>query len=299
MNNKSVICIPHGGLNDSLCQIEKCRAYCEKFNRILYIDTTKSGLMLEFKRFFKFKSNLNFNFSEMPSINVLNELSAFPAELSGRIDGIKSYYSLELGLMCQHESQIILSFDFQKDYSEEILIHEQCGGGTGAHKLINYLMFSDEVNSFVSNNISNLPTIYDAIHIRNSDYKTDYVGYFNLIQNNLENENLLICSDDDKVVEYAQSFFKDHNVLNFGGLVGNGYLPPHLHENYDSDSRMFEATARSLADLIALASCKNLYFTSVINDNRVYNITSGFSLLAKYIHSNKLLISSLLGVEVN
>jgi hypothetical protein len=47
-----LLCRPHGGLNDTFCQIEKCWRYAEKFGRTLIIDTRKSCLFGEFSDFF-------------------------------------------------------------------------------------------------------------------------------------------------------------------------------------------------------------------------------------------------------
>jgi hypothetical protein len=56
MNDRFVLCMPAGGLNDVLCQIEKCWRYAERHGRKLVIDTAKTGLLDSFDQYFKVAS---------------------------------------------------------------------------------------------------------------------------------------------------------------------------------------------------------------------------------------------------
>ena len=50
---KYVLCRPRGGLNDMLCEIEKCRMYAQQHGRKLLIDTAFSGFKDHFWRYFE------------------------------------------------------------------------------------------------------------------------------------------------------------------------------------------------------------------------------------------------------
>src|SRR5690606_1748594 len=82
-----VLCIPHGGLNDTLCEIERCWDYCIKYERVLLVDTRNTGLMGEMGDFFRPRSqhgDVRF-FSGEWSVDDLNRLSCIPSSLQGRI----------------------------------------------------------------------------------------------------------------------------------------------------------------------------------------------------------------------
>ena len=49
---KYVLCIPSGGFNDELSQMELCYKYCQFFNRTLLIDTFKSNYNISFDEYF-------------------------------------------------------------------------------------------------------------------------------------------------------------------------------------------------------------------------------------------------------
>ncbi|MEO1399506.1 MAG: hypothetical protein AAFU56_11660, partial [Pseudomonadota bacterium] len=48
---------PRGGFNDSMVQIEKSRLYAEKFNRVLVLDTSRSGLREQLDTLFTVPDN--------------------------------------------------------------------------------------------------------------------------------------------------------------------------------------------------------------------------------------------------
>ena len=51
---KELLCIPYGGLNDTLVQISRCYEYAKIYKRQLLIDTSKSGIFLDFGLYFEF-----------------------------------------------------------------------------------------------------------------------------------------------------------------------------------------------------------------------------------------------------
>ena len=58
MDNKYVLFIPQGGLNDCFCRIYKIISYCYKNNRILLLDMTNSAYKINFSDYFNIK-NIN------------------------------------------------------------------------------------------------------------------------------------------------------------------------------------------------------------------------------------------------
>jgi hypothetical protein len=82
-SNKYLLCIPHGGMNDTLCQIELCWLYALKYGRQLIINTQKSGLMGDFSDYFE---PIEKSLIIIPSIgqdlyDELNSLSCYPNQI--------------------------------------------------------------------------------------------------------------------------------------------------------------------------------------------------------------------------
>lgn len=93
--NKYLLCIPHGGMNDTLCQIEFCWQYALKYSRRLIINTQKSGLMGDFSDFFE---TIEKNLDIIPAIrqelyDELNTLTCYPNEIQVRLNIYESRFS--------------------------------------------------------------------------------------------------------------------------------------------------------------------------------------------------------------
>jgi len=135
---KFLLCRPHGGLNDTLCQIEQCWRYAEKFGRTLIIDTLNSGLFAAFSKFFSPRKSLtkvHFNLSEK-QLYFLNSLTCFPHFAQGKLQTYFAVYSIDFQNFVDRETSEMLTFNFDKNYDELVLIHEQSGGGTLSFDLL-------------------------------------------------------------------------------------------------------------------------------------------------------------------
>lgn len=295
-NSRYVICIPHGGMNDTFVQIQKCIDYCNKFNRDLILDTRRSGLFLDFDRFFNFELNYKLR-SIYPyrlfDSSVLNECSVYPSALKGLIGYIPLAFSSECQNFTEKESGVRLTFDHNLDYSEKILVHEQCGGGTESFDLISSINFSEEVSCLINEKLIHLPENYAAIHVRNSDYKTDYENFFQKLSSEIDVANILICSDDINVKNSAQNYFKKFNLFFTDVPMNAEGRPLHHATNYLTDQDKFSATVCAFADLIALARSGNLFFSNVILNSQLKSYPSGFSRLANFLNENKHIVNKL------
>ena len=292
---KILLCIPRGGLNDTLCQIEKCRRYAEAYDRRLYVDTRKSGLLGNADLFFRMaktgKRPAVMRMDET-AIDSLNTMVVHPAVVQGRVGQYRSVYSRTHRNICEESSGIRLTFDFATRHDTPVLLHEQCGGGTLSQDLLPHLTLSEELRAEVLHKLAMLPDTYVACHIRNTDYQTDYLHFFESIEKRVASRRLLVCSDDAQVIAEAREFFARSVVLTCGDIPDLSGRPLHRPENYQTDGERFRATAKALADLFALASASELH-TTVLRHCSM----SGFSSLAEYLHTNKHLIASLLQLQ--
>ena len=58
-----------------------------------------------------------------------DRLNAYPSALQGRTNSYQYYYDNETGQRNDRISKARITFDFNADYQEDLLIHTQSGGG--------------------------------------------------------------------------------------------------------------------------------------------------------------------------
>ena len=122
---KYVLCRPRGGLNDMLCEIEKCRMYAEQHGRKLLIDTTLSGFKDHFWRYFELAWPDSI-FEMALDYSALNQMPSFPKVIQGNISHFQATRSpILLGGYIDAKTGEKITFDFSKAYEETLLIHEQ------------------------------------------------------------------------------------------------------------------------------------------------------------------------------
>lgn len=280
MTDKIVLCRPHGGLNDTLCQIQHCFAYCRKFNRRLILDTSRSGLHDNFLRYFEFTDS---------SVRV-DDWQAFKAEsdtssatvLPNISPDLLDTYEVELGecgVYFDIDTMTPLSFDRAKDHPQDILIHEACGGGINSYWLLKYLTPTDFLISELRNRLSHLPSPYIGIHIRNTDLETDHIKLLNDLDYAISGQGVLFCTDSGKLQADLKAgdghTASAHFVAELDPISSD---PLHGVESTNTDSNL-----AMFADLVALSQSRKLFF-SFTKEGRI----SGFSGLAYALHCSKL-----------
>ena len=296
---KYLLCRTRSGLNDTLCQIEKSWLYATRTSRHLVIDTRQSGLMADFGDFFipinpDDMFRVNFSLSN-ELVNQLNSCSAFPVEIQKKIDTYRIKWVPGERFYRDATTSAILSFDFEKQYEEELLVSEDVGGGNASHNAIRRVVFTNHIAEAISERIATLGESYDAIHIRNTDYLTDFESFFKNIYEQVANRRVLVCSDDARVIDFARNFFRESEILTLPTGTNPVGKPLHYRSTYSSDQERREATVRSLVDLVALAGSAKLHTTTVNSQSgQPLGIRSGFSNLCIFLNQNKSIIDNLL-----
>jgi hypothetical protein len=284
-----VLCRPRGGLNDSLCQVERCWRYAEEKGRTLLVEASRSCFFGEFSTFF---SPLVESAAVRFSLNgfSLDDESVMPADLSGRVSSYQAGYSAERENWIDSQSGVLLTFDFSKNHEERVLVHDQCGGGTLSFALLERVRLSRELGEVVRARLARLGKPYLAVHVRNTDYKTDYSALFDTIYPDARGRRLLVCSDDVTVISNARRFFDRSDVLSSSDIPDTEGKPLHSEWTMRDTGERKQMAINSIVDLCALASAEKLYFTSVSK-----GYPSGFSGLAAHLHQNKSCLERLLG----
>lgn len=291
-DERVVLCVPRGGMNDVLCRINECWTYAEKHNRTLIIDSTKSGLLGHFSDFFSTKpANIRVIERVTPALmEQLNRLTCNPPDFQGRLDKYEANYVQEVRNYCEIAIDVQVVFDTESDHEEQLLLYEQSGGGGQSLGVIPRITLSPAILPVVCKQLRRLEPDYIAIHVRNTDYQTNYGRFFFDIYPKTVDKNVLICSDDHEVIVKAKQVFRHANVFTVTDIPNLGKTPLHRPTSYDNDEDRRMATITSLTDLLALGGAEELYFNSV-----TLGFNSGFSNLANALFENKDLITSLLG----
>jgi hypothetical protein len=322
---KYLLCRPRGGINDTLCQIELCWKYAELYNRVLIVDTeylVATGISVPFSKLFKtlnYNENIIFDVSTT-LLNNLDQLNTFPPSCKGRLNSYKTKLNQNLRHVDNYTGAI-LSFNFNNDYREDLLVHDQFGNGD---KGINCLARLKLTNIFRGDLLSYLSPLigkeHIAIHIRHSDYQTDYKRAFEEIYEKSINQRLLICSDSIEVIRFANIFFDRSEVftLSLPPDTGGVSIPTFATFHCD-DMQSYDLIVKAFADLIGLATAKEVFFARLslgifnnttnkysdishifnkVNTNQVVptgaNGFSGFSVLVNSLRKNPLVINQIL-----
>lgn len=292
--SRFVYCRPVGGLNDTLCEIEKCWSYAERNGRALVIDTRVSGLMGEFSTYFSLKGT---RIPVFPTVTQelfdhLNTLTAYPEVITGNFGKYTCTHIEEFEARVEITTNTQLTFDFQETYPQGVLLRESLGGGLASEEAIKRFTLRPEVRDEVVTELKKLPPSYVGVHVRNTDYVTDYKAFFEVILPKVTGRTVLVCSDDAEVIEYAREYFELSEVISSSSTsVPKG---SRLHEDisYPDAAACKQAAINSLIDLFALAGSESLYYTDVTRGR-----TSGFSMLANHLYLNKEARIGFLGIE--
>ena len=274
-----LLCRPNGGLNDSLVQMELCRLHAVRFGRTLIVDTSRCGLRLPFEEVFVPRDDFGppvLGWSAQLAAELDRCASVRPSALAGRISTYQSVWDTELDNTVEPESRQRIVFDFDRDHSETLLVHEQPGGGKRGFGFLERVALAPWIADAVAARLLPLGGDYDAIHVRHTDLSTDYVRLFQRCRGLFAGRHLLVCSDSVAVKRCAREVFADSTILSVADIpdtAGEG-----LHWSALSDPR--RAAVDLFCDLVAIARSRTFVFTAVERQSGRRAGFSGFSVLA-------------------
>lgn len=286
LSEKILLCRPQGGWNDILCSIEKCWNYAHHYNRKLVIDSTRSGIKDHFWKYFEpVESNPLIEYSI--DYGNFDNLNAFPKSINGRISTFECDYSMEKFGFVDNQSQELISFNMSQNYDCQLLVHEQgwLDKEMGSKNLFDKIRFTKIVKDEINKRLSILPKEYISIHIRHTDYTTNYETFINSLKEKIEGRNILICSDNVRVIDFLKDKYPNSKVYRLSKFINMN--DERLHYK---TTNIFENNIEALSDLIGLALSEEFYFTNVNETPR----PSGFSMLAQALFERKELVRKLI-----
>ena len=300
VQERVLLCRPHGGLNDSLDVIEHCWRYAANSNRQLIIDMSRSSFCTNFGKFFTTRFDDSMTLFELSDVVIeqLNMKNCSVPEIEGRIGEYvtriqlhETISHLEWRLPVEDVSSKSLGISFDTEYSADLIVHESYRMGALASSLLRRLVFQKNVSEEISTRLLELRKHkYLGIHIRNSDIKSDYHEFFTRMKEKFDDQIVLVCSDDSRVIEYAIQNLDKSVVLTSSEipqLAGQPYQIPFVNGAEAREKLSMDA----LVDLVALGESQELFSTLIINREVVH---SGFSQLAAELCADKSISQELL-----
>jgi len=287
--SRALVSKPLGGLNDTLCQIQRAVTFAEKSGRYLFLDTTESGILAPFDDFFEFVGSpppVTFGFPES-EMTRWNHMTVSPPVLEGRVSEFFERGFPERFSMVGESTNRAVRLP-PEDVESDIVIHHQRGGGRLSLRLLNRIRLNPDVAHEVQAMVSGLPDRYAAIHIRATDYTTNYQSVLQLLAKKERHLPIVVCSDNPNVLSDAKELLGDARVFHFStsSEVSAG-APLHDAANYQSSEQKRQATLELLRDVLAMTGATVFYFTPIEQKGKFGQVTfSGLTMLVRYLQQN-------------
>lgn len=297
LQQKIVLCVPQGGLVDVFTQIDRCWEYAERYQRQLIVDTSRRKLVGAVFELLVAKdptANVELKLPDSFSAQV-KSMSILPRGFSLT----ESVRQIE-GKLVWGENDEAVTFDFSEDHPEDLLVHWQSGGGR--YRALSRFQLAGHNVELIKKHLLDLPPDYDSLHVRNTDYKTDYFEPLVHLASRRTDVPLVVCSDSNVVLDSARKIVSQRPVMTFPNHPIDLGRP--LHRDFDdypgsSDPVMRTSAHRLFAEILTLTGARTFYLCPV---TKAYpNGTprfSGFSRMLEFLVTHPDVRQAFFGTEL-
>ena len=267
-----------------LCQIDLCCEYAEKYGRTVIVDTAFPNAWTfkdAFSNYFVSKQR-GLRLVHQPELIQKANGSIAPNFISERIETYYTGFNSKIANLVDSISGLPLTFDFNRDHPETILLHNQCGGGTRSLHALARLRIHDLLVDILCLRLKEIGGRYSAFHIRNTDYKTDFREFVRSESKKIVGPIFVATDSFDTLVECKNIIGKER-VYSFADLPVGSNEPLQF-----SSDNIAIINRDSIIDLCMLAISKKLFVKKIIrSENLRAPEYSGFSTLAVNLHASK------------
>jgi hypothetical protein len=275
-HTKYLLCIPAGGINDMMTQIQLCLKYCIASGRMCVIDTG---------RVFEFENNI-FDFFDISHSHIAK---APPAEFYKYVsetacltiypdivtpDIISSFEVMwNNAYRCRTFMDVPVKLDTGRENKEDIIIHYDGGGGDCAGWFLKTFPPKAILLDELRKRFSMLGSNYLAVHVRNTDYKSDVSGF--LVENDSilrEYPTVFLASDSHATISSLKTIYGD-KIKTFSTLT---VTTPGFPQHY-SCKKTPAFVIDAFCDILLLALSEKYLYSS---------IQSGYSRNASILHND-------------
>jgi len=224
----------------------------------------------------------------------LKNVDVFPNFLGNDLVRYDANFDRDLGYFVKKNTRQPITFDFNKDYNEPLLVHHASGR---LHRTsvaaLSRLRLHKNLGDELSKRLRSIGSNYVSVHIRNTDYTTNYQPLLNQLKghNALRDcESLFVATDDIACLAFCRDLFRSINIVSFSKLPQETRRAIHRLSERDD---IFERNRDAILDLLMLAlSHKFIFFE--INQNRWGAKYSGFSILALDLRNSMTVLNELI-----
>lgn len=280
-----LLCRPQGGLTDILSQIGKCCRYAAMFNRKVIVETDFSETKYfrdDFSHYF-ISHDRDLVLSSRTIASTFDDMNVFPPAFSGRINSYRAAYHREMGVFAEVDTSEVTSFDFDKNYNAQLLLHQSVGGGLdNATIALERLSITPMVRDIVEERFARIGWPYTGIHIRHTDYRTDYCERILALKTEISGR-VFVATDNRAVLDFCRKVFGNERVCSFSNLPNQ--VGKQIHNSIELDAR--QSNIDAISDLLLLARAQKYYFFPILKDWSSAPSFSGFSTLADKLHKDR------------
>jgi hypothetical protein len=187
-------------------------------------------------------------------------------------------------------------FDNLENHPAELIVYHTDGGGEESIEALSLFKFKNDIINKINLKINFLGVDYDAIHIRNTDYRSEYATFLKRINLKSLGRRIFLCTDNPDVIRVAKETMGQNEIV-----VIEKYFPKSKTNNSPihfqwglSKEVIYLNNINMLAELIGMAKSKNLFYPN-LSENIHQPKFSGFSLLAENLKSRPTLVDQLMG----
>ena len=290
-----LLCRPRGGLNDMLSQIERCCRYAEKTYRAVIVDTRfgADGYGDEFDRYFVSRQT-QLILSARDLYPVFDRATTFPACLQGRVSSYESHFDDVKKVYVEQETRQPLTFDFAQNYQHDLLVHQQHRRRPIAVSAFMRLRLQPLLTRELLSRFSKIGGPYLGVHIRHTDYRSDYHPVIGRIAAAKVAKAFLATDNQGVLDEFIRSL-PGKQIFSFSEDLSVDGKP--IHHRSPAEGNVFRRNCDAVLDLLLLALSVGVVSADITNSP--YGIKkSGFTVLATELANQKRYLSELLGDTV-
>jgi hypothetical protein len=213
----------------------------------------------------------------------LNQMSTYPSQIKGDLTSFSAKYKCPENEFF-YKNIVSTNLNLSKEYNEQVIVFSNCGFSRN-FLIMNQIKFKEPVLSVYRKRRELLPSEYIGIHIRNTDYTSNFKEFIKEHESHLKHP-FFLASDNKKNIDELKEKYGD-NVKTFSQIDDTEGLS--LQNIIVVEKRTKEAHRQfiidSYVDLLLLGSAKEVFYSCS---------TSGYSLLAKALCHNKNIFHSII-----
>jgi len=197
------------------------------------------------------------------------------------------------------KNKFYTQFDNLETNPAELIVHHMSGGGEESIETLSLFKLKNEIINKINLKIKFLGVDYDAIHIRNTDYKSEYATFLERVKMKTLGRRILLSTDNPDVIYLAKETMKQTEIVEIEKYFSKSKRksgPLHFQWGMSKETIQLNNIIM-LADLIGMAKSKNLFYPNLTENIHLARF-SGFSLLAENLKSRPALIDQLMGVNI-